>query len=97
MLLTELPTYYFLFIRFVICWTEGQERVGQELQNVFTINLISKSQIDKVDFFKMDNSRPLFRLFSSFQPNITNKCENLHPVYGAGIRTQDLRNMSLLP
>ena len=31
-----------------------------------------------------------FRLFS-------NICENVHPVYGAGIRTQNLQNMSLLP
>ena len=39
-------------------------------------------------------------LFSSFPKNITffavNICENGHQVYGAGIRTHDLQNMSLL-
>ena len=44
-----------------------------------------------------------FRLFSSFQINITNftlnVCEkmSIYLVYGAGIRTHDLQNMSLLP
>ena len=44
--------------------------------------------------------QPLFRLFSSFQTlqflqqiNV----KNVHPVYGAGIQTHDLWNMSLLP
>ena len=49
-------------------------------------------------FFFMAHPRPLFRLFSSFQTKITwNKCENVHPVYSAGIQTHDLRNMYLLP
>ena len=54
-------------------------------------------------FFKKGHPRPLFNLFSSFQTNITifttNICEKCHdhPVYGAGIRTHDLRNTSLLP
>ena len=43
----------------------------------------------------------LFIYFRSFQTNITifttNICENVHPVYGAGIRAHDLWNMSLLP
>ena len=52
----------------------------------------------------MGQPRPLFNIFSSFQKYITNfttnryLCEkNVHPVYGAGIRTHDLWNMSLLP
>ena len=53
-------------------------------------------------FLKMVHPRPIFHLFSSFQTHITilktNICEKcyVHPVYGAGIRTHDLRNMSLL-
>ena len=43
-----------------------------------------------------------FVYFWSFQTIITifttNKCEqNVHPVYGAGIQTHDLRNTFLLP
>ena len=50
----------------------------------------------------MGPPRPLFNLFSVFfkqtiqilhQSNV----KNVHPVYGAGIRTHDLWNMSLLP
>ena len=47
--------------------------------------------------------RPLFHLFFSFQTSITiltaNLCEKcyVHTEYSAGIRTRDLRNMSLLP
>ena len=50
--------------------------------------------------FKRGHSRPLFRLFLSFetlqflqQINV----KTVHSVYGAGIRTHDLRNMSLVP
>ena len=43
----------------------------------------------------------IFILFLPFQTHIkiftTNKCENVHPVYGAGIRIHDLWNMRLLP
>ena len=51
----------------------------------------------------MGHPRPLFRLFSSFQTNITilttniGMWKNVHPVYGAGIRTHNLWNTSLLP
>ena len=43
-----------------------------------------------------------FFYFRSFQTNIiaiftTNICENVHPVYGAGIRNHDLWNVSLFP
>ena len=42
-----------------------------------------------------------FHLFSSFQTNITIlqqiNVKNVHPVYGARIRTHDLWNMSLVP
>ena len=45
-----------------------------------------------------------FQIFSSFQTRIisiftTNKCEkrHVHSVFGAGIRTHNLWNMSLLP
>ena len=56
----------------------------------------------------MGHPRPLFGLFQSipvlffglFQTNINiiftaNQCENVHPVYGAGIRTHDLQIASL--
>ena len=51
---------------------------------------------------KMCQPRPIFRLFLVF----SNKhykflqqiyVKNVHPVYGAGIQTHNLRNMSLLP
>ena len=49
---------------------------------------------------KMGHPRPLFRLFLSFQTNITiirtNNCEKVMTT-SAGIQTHDLRNMSLLP
>ena len=39
-----------------------------------------------------------FSFIQYFQTNIftTNKCKNVHPVYGAGIETHDLWNVSLL-
>ena len=52
---------------------------------------------------KMCRPRPLFHLFSVFlkQTSIQfcNRLmwKNVHPVYGAGIRTHDLQNRSLLP
>ena len=50
---------------------------------------------------KMGQPRHLFNLFLSFQTNntnlTTNKCENVHPVSGAGIRTHNLLITSLLP
>ena len=52
---------------------------------------------------KMGQTQPLFRLFSVFfkQTSIQfyNKLmwKNVHPVYGTGIRTHDLQNVSLLP
>ena len=50
---------------------------------------------------KMGHPRPLFRLFSVFSKKhqFYNKLmwKNVHPVYGTGIRTHDLQNMSLLP
>ena len=52
----------------------------------------------------MGQPRPLLRLFSVFSNKhcpiyTTNLCEkyHVHPVFSAGIRTHDLRNMSLLP
>ena len=46
---------------------------------------------------KKSHPRPLFRLFSSSQTNITilttNKCEKVLSVYSAGIQTQDLQYM----
>ena len=53
--------------------------------------------------FFMVQPTPLFRLFLSFQTNITilttNQCEkcHVHPLSGAGIQTHDLWNVSLLP
>ena len=53
-------------------------------------------------FLKNGPTRPLFRFyFQSFQTNktifTTNICENVHPVYGARIRTHNLWNVSLFP
>ena len=54
-------------------------------------------------FFKLGQPRPLFVYFRSFQTNntifTTNQCKkcHFHPVSGAGIRTHDLWNVSLLP
>ena len=51
----------------------------------------------------MGNPRPLFRLFLSFQENITifttNMCAKMSIQYrnGAGIQTHDHQDMSLLP
>ena len=49
---------------------------------------------EEVDFLKMGQPQPLFHLFLSFQTHTkiftTNKCKNVHPEYGAGIRTHDL-------
>ena len=54
--------------------------------------------------FKMGQPGPFSVYFRSFQTNIitiftTNQREkcHVHPVYGAGIRTQDLSNMRHLP
>ena len=51
---------------------------------------------------KWANPGLFFVYFQSFQTNITNfynkyMWKNVHPVYGAGIQTHDLRNVSLLP
>ena len=53
-------------------------------------------------FLKMGQTRPLLHLLSSFQTHITNftknrQVKNVHPVYGAGIQTHNLWNVSLLP
>ena len=52
----------------------------------------------------MGQSRPLFRLFPvfsnkqyNFLQQINVKKRYVHPVYGTGIWTHDLRNVSLLP
>ena len=51
----------------------------------------------------MGESQPIFHFFSAFQTINTiftlNQCEkcHVHPVYGAGIQTRDLSNMSRLP
>ena len=53
-------------------------------------------------FKKKGQPWPLFRLFSVFsnkQYNFYNKYmwKNVHPVYGAGIWTHNLQNVSLFP
>ena len=60
------------------------------------------TRIIKRHFYKkIDHSRSLFHLFLSFQIHITILqqiyVKNVHPVYGAWIRIQDLQDMSLLP
>ena len=39
----------------------------------------------------------LFKQAIQFLQQINVKISHVHPVFGAGIRTHDLRNMSLLP
>ena len=56
----------------------------------------------KIFLLKIGQPRHLFQLFSAYQTHITNftsnRCvKNVHPVYGAGIQTHNLWNMSLLP
>ena len=48
---------------------------------------------------KMGQTRPLFHFFrlSSLQFLQQINVKNVHPIYGAGIRTHDRLNMSLLP
>ena len=51
------------------------------------------------NLFKMGQPRPLFRLFSVFPNKQYNflqqiNVKNVHPVYGTGIRTQDLLNLN---
>ena len=53
-------------------------------------------------FLKNGPTPASFHLFSSFQTHITNfkanrYVKNVHRVYGAGIQTQDLWNVGLLP
>ena len=65
--------------------------------------LVLKALIGWTHFFKkMGQPRPLFRLFSVFfkqtmqflqQINV----KHVHPVYGAGIQTHNLSNMSRHP
>ena len=51
--------------------------------------------LNDVFFQKWTIPQALLRLFSSFQaPEFLQ--QNVHPVYGAGIRTHDLRYMSLV-
>ena len=64
----------------------------------------TKYKIIKQGFFKKGANLGLFDLlFSVFSNkhhyNFYNKClwKNVHPVYGAGIWTLNLRNLSLLP
>ena len=64
---------------------------------------INVTNIILLCFLKMGQPRPLFRLFVVFskkhQYNFYNKYmwKNVHLVYGAGIWTHNLQNMSLLP
>ena len=62
-----------------------------------------KERIEKWCFFKKNGPTPasfLF-LFRVFKPTIQFLqqiyVKNVHPVNGAGIQTQDLRNVSLFP
>ena len=64
----------------------------------------SKRSVDSAALFfkKIAQSRPLFNfffVFSNKKYNIYNKSlwKNVHPVYGAGIRTNDLSNLSCHP
>ena len=78
-------------------FTTGFSKFSDRQYAVWSQNDLSKPL---VTFFKMGQPWPLFHLLSSFQTHITifstNKCENVHPVHGAGIGTHDLFNMRLL-
>ena len=62
---------------------------------------LSTGMTGAIFFNKMGHPWPLFHLFLSFQTNITIlqqiNVKNVHPVYGAGIRTHQLWNISLPP
>ena len=77
---------------------------------IYTVNWIETTKINNreagnvpINFLKWTNSGLFYRLFSVFsnkhQYKFYNKLmwKTVHPVYGAGIRTYNLRNMSLLP
>ena len=45
----------------------------------------------------MGHSQPLFYLLTSFKQSLQQiYVKNVHPVYGAGIQTHDLQDMSLI-
>ena len=64
--------------------------------------LESSSNLIGNSLFKKNWANPglffvYFRSFSNKHYNFYNMWKNVHPVYGAGIRTHDLRNVSLFP
>ena len=53
-----------------------------------------------IKYVLIGHSRPIYLLFSSLQTNITiftTNVKNVHAVYGPGIWTHNLQNLSLLP
>ena len=72
------------------------------LIKMYYLNDFGIVSIHKFNIFKnMGQPRPLFVYFRCFETNntifTTNQCENIHPVYGAGIWTHNLLNMSCHP
>ena len=60
------------------------------------------SLYNKRILLKMVHTRSLFRSFFVFQTNITSillqiNVKNVHPVYGAGVRTHNLQIVSVIP
>ena len=68
-------------------------QIGKYLRMVYNFS------IEMELFRNMGKPWALFRLFLVFSNNFYNKFmwKNVHPVYGAGIRTHNLRNVSLFP
>ena len=66
-------------------------------------SLLNRTDVFLIIFKNWANPGLFFVYFRSFQTNntifTTNECEkcHVHPVSGAGIRTHDLWNVSLLP
>ena len=66
-----------------------------------SVYICNVNQGPKLQYFFKKMGQALFHLVSSFQTHITIlqqiTVKNVHPVYGARIKTHNLWNMSLLP
>ena len=87
------------FVEWHISKAYFKQRFGRLCVHLKFLIICEISQI----VLKMGHPRPLFRLFLIFsnkhQYNVYNKLmrKNVHPAFGAGIRTHDIPNLSLLP
>ena len=70
-------------------------------KRIYYLNIIGQSSELSVVFFLKNGPTPtsfsfIFGLFKQTL-QFLQYVKNVHPVYGAGIRTHDLRNVSLFP